>query len=115
MTTLELTTGTTRRPKMTAEQAQSFERFSLNNAAILAGAAAARGCECQAYSDWFTYNRWVAQGQQVQRGEHGTKISTYVHGVKTGDDGKEVEYKFPRTSTVFCRHQVAPAKGSENA
>src|SRR3972149_568982 len=112
MTTLELTTG---KRKMTAEQAVSFERFSLNNAAILAGAAAARGCECQAYSDWFTYNRWVAQGQQVQRGEHGTKISTYVHGVKTGDDGKEVEYKFPRTSTVFCRHQVAPAKESENA
>src|SRR3990167_3439556 len=71
MTTLELTTGTTRRPKMTAGEAVSFERFSLTNAAILAGAAAARGCECGAYTDWFTYNSWTAQGQQVQRGEHG--------------------------------------------
>lgn len=99
----------TKRPAMTAEEATTFDRFSLLNAATLEEAAALKGCGCRAYEDWFTYNRWLAQGMQVQRGEHGTKIEVIIHSEKEDANGQVVARSFPRVSTVFCRCQVQPA------
>lgn len=98
----------TKKEPMTAEQATTFEKFSLVNAAVLEEAAALKGCDCHAYEDWFTYNRWQAQGLQVQRGEHGTKIPVIVHVQQETDSGQVQERSFARTVTVFCRHQVKP-------
>lgn len=103
-----LATSTTPR-KFTADTARSFDGFSLMNATILANAAASKGCNCQPYTDWFTFNRWLAQGLAVKKGEHGTKLSIFV--VKDVEkDGKTDTKKIPWTTTVFCRCQVAPAK-----
>jgi len=97
---------------MTAEQAATFDRKSGVSAAILAMAAAERGCGCEAYRDWFTYRRWQAQGYQVRRGEHGVKLLTYAEvKVKAdggdGDDGATTTtQRRPVATTVFCRCQV---------
>ena len=99
-------------PKMTAEEATTFERFSAANAAVLLATAAEQGCNCEPYSDWFTYTRWTAQGMQVQRGQHGVKLPVILH--KTVEkDGKEEEISLKKTYTVFCRCQVAPAQRAQ--
>lgn len=99
---------------MTKSEATSFEQgYSLQNAAILARAAADNGCECEPYVDWFTYKRWLAQGMQVQKGEHGVKLSCFLKSTKTDKDGKETVYSRPWTSVVFCRCQVKE-KGADN-
>ena len=93
---------------MTAEQATTFERLSQANMMILTAIAHSKGCNCAPYTDWFTYNRWLAQGFQVKKGEHGTKITTWIPMTKkdpeTGEN-QDIGVK-PRTTTVFCRHQV---------
>ena len=90
---------------LTQESATSFERFSIVNAATLE----AVGCGCKAYVDWFTYKRWAAQHMQVKRGEHGTRITTYVQTTRKDRDGVDrPPGSFPRTTVVFCRHQVEP-------
>lgn len=99
---------TSSQPAMTAADATAFDRFSLMNAATVEEAAALKGCGCQAYTDWFTYHRWQAQGMQVQRGEHGIKIPIIIHTEQTGEDGNVQARSFARTSTVFCRCQVKP-------
>jgi antirestriction protein ArdC len=92
--------------RMTSATATSFDRFSLQNAAIVENAAP---CDCEAYRDIYTYARWQAQGMQVRKGEHGTKISTYAPITAKDDAGQTVVVgKRPWTSTVFCRHQVEP-------
>jgi antirestriction protein ArdC len=93
--------------RITAEQATAFDHHSEIHAAILAQAAVERGCTCEAYRDWYTYNRWLAQGLQVQRGEHGVKLSTFVPVTKPDEKGNEIVVgKRPVGTTVFCRHQV---------
>lgn len=98
--------------QMTAQQAQSFDRIPMAHIAILDHAAKSHGCSCQAYVDWFTYNRWKAQGQQVQKGEKGTKLTKYVpvHKVNKETGEKEQVGIRPKGYSVFCRHQVK-AKG----
>jgi antirestriction protein ArdC len=88
----------------TPETATSFDGYSPMNATILDSAAADKGCDCKPYLDWFTYKRWAAQGFQVQKGEKGTKISTFIKIEK--DEGKFKS--FPKQSSVFCRCQVKP-------
>ena len=105
----------TKRPALTADEATTFDRFSIFNAATLEEAAALKGCGCRAYEDWFTYNRWHAQGMQVQRGEHGTKIAVIVHSEKEGANGQIEVKSFSRVSTVFCRCQVQPIGATEPA
>jgi antirestriction protein ArdC len=96
--------------KMTAAQATTFENGpSMVNTAILYDVADAKGCTCEPYIDWFTYKRWLAQGMQVQRGEKGTKLTTWISYEKEVD-GKVVTKSRPRTTSVFCRCQVK-AKG----
>jgi len=99
---------------MTAEDATTFESYSEFNAQTLMDAAEARGCECQPYVDWFTYKRWKAQGMQVQKGEHGVKITTFVERFsKTEKDknGRPKSYRVPRNTSVFCRCQVKESDG----
>ncbi len=95
---------------MTAQEAITFSSKSLASELILAQAASDRGCDCIAYHDWFTYRRWRAQGQQVQKGEHGIKLTTYVP-IYRDEDGQQVQVGTrPRTTTVFCRCQVKPTE-----
>lgn len=93
---------------MTAEQARTFEHGeSETHYMILTLAAQERGCTCEPYKDWFTYNRWQAQGYQVQQATevgHGVKLTTY-RTVKD-EDGKEKS--IPWYTSVFCRCQVKP-------
>lgn len=95
------------KPTMMAEGARSFDHISQQNMAILDEVAHDHGCTCQPYQDWFTYQRWSAQGFQVQKGEHGTRLTVFV-SKKIEEDGKEKVVSFPRVTTVFCRCQVQP-------
>ena len=96
-------------PALTAVEARTFEHGkSMAHAMILAGAAQDNGCSCQAYQDWFTYRRWQAQGMQVQKGEHGVKLTTWVTFEREDSQGKVTVHKRPKGTTVFCRCQVAP-------
>ena len=94
------------REKMTTEQATQFKSFSIGNATQVAAAAIVRGCECKPYIDCFTYARWQAQGYQVRRGEHGTKIGILIETRKVNDEGLEYTETRPWSTTVFCKHQV---------
>ena len=95
---------------MNATQAQTFDGYSVTNAAILQGVAAARGCTCEPYQDFFTYQRWLAQGFQVRKGEHSTRLAVFVAVSKRDPDTGETQIvgKRPFTAHVFCRHQVDP-------
>lgn len=96
--------------QMTAEQAVSFEHGeSTTSAMILMMAAQERGCGCLPYQDWYTYRRWQAQGYQVQKGEHGVRLTVF----KTVEEvdrktGKKKTKSVPKGTTVFCKCQVKP-------
>jgi len=96
-----MTAPTTIKHQFTAETARQFEGYSQANALILSCACP----DCIPYEDWFTYNRWLAQGYQVQRGQHGTKLEIYVERPDRNDQTKTV--RIPWHTTVFCKHQVA--------
>jgi len=102
-----------RRPAMTAEEAQKFEKYSVGNAVTLAEAAAERGCACEPYEDWFTLRRWNALGYLVKRGEHGTALMVGVTK-PAKNEGDPPETKFVR-SYVFCRCQVQQNPEREEA
>ena len=91
---------------MNAVEAQRFEIQSERNAAIVEDHFT---CDCRAYQDIFTYGRWKAQSLQVQKGQKACKILTCQPIIVTDDDtgDKKVVGTRPRTSAVFCRHQVA--------
>tara|TARA_Y100000310_G_scaffold251432_1_gene257948 strand:+ start:6392 stop:7051 length:660 start_codon:yes stop_codon:yes gene_type:complete len=97
-----------RRDAMTPDQARTFNTFSGANAAAV---AIARPCGCMPYVDVFTYNRWRAQGFQVQHGEKAVSIPI-VKDVPLDDDaapntvGKLTTRRIMGTSKVFCRCQV---------
>ena len=102
--------------QMTAEQATQFDGHSTQNALIVAMALEERGCtSCLPYQDVFTYNRWKAQGFQVQKGEESIHITTYVPTFNVDKNtGEKVQTgKRPRTSCVFCRHQVKAIEKKE--
>lgn len=100
------------RPQMTADEARLFDRFSIFNATMVAETAVEKGCDCQPYTDWFTYSRWQAQGFQVMKGERGTKLVTWIErNPKEGEDPNK-SHKFPKTTTVFCRCQVTEKGGN---
>ena len=96
-----MTTDTVaRRPKMTEAEARSFERYSVANAVTVKRSLA---CGCQPYEDVFTFRRWIALGQVVERGQKAIKIPTII--TTEDKDTGEVRRLF-HTSAVFCRHQV---------
>jgi hypothetical protein len=71
-----------------------------------------RDCGCKAYQDIYTYNRWLAQGYQVQRGQRALRLPLIkeVEEVKEGEAVKTK--KVMGMSFVFCRCQVAPVNGN---
>jgi len=94
-------------PKMTSEQAQSFSGYSSANAAVLSAVAETKGCACEPYKQFFTYQRWLAQGFQVQKGEHGIRLTSWIAITKKDADGNEVVTgRRPKGYTVFCKCQV---------
>lgn len=95
---------------MDRQEATSFNRFSAYNAGVLAEAAEERGCQCVPYKDWFTYNRWLAQGMQVKKGEHGVKLVTIITKQIQAEDGTVKTEQFKKIATVFCRCQVKEAE-----
>ncbi len=111
-------TATRERPKMTAEEAQTFNHYSVQNVASamrqLEEAGACNGT-CEGYSDIFTYQRWQALGFQVQKGQHGAKLAIIIEGEKEDEQGNTKRVSRPWTTTVFCRHQVAPKENGANA
>ena len=97
------------RHTFTPETARRFEHGeSIPHTVLLAQAAQQRGCTCEAYVDWFTYRRWQGQGYQVQKGEHGVKLTTFRTVEEQGRNGQTVSKSIPWRSTVFCRCQVKP-------
>lgn len=89
--------------KMTAEEAKRFAMFSARNAAVLESTCE----ECTAYEDWFTFNRWIAQGKVVAKGQHGTKITVYMPKEEINrETGAKSRKLIPKLVTCFCRHQV---------
>ena len=94
--------------KMTAEDARTFQTFSIHNAAAV---AAALPCGCQPYVDVFTFRRWLAQGFAVQRGQHAIKIPV-VKTVEREDreTGEKTTRRILGSGAVFCRCHVGPAR-----
>lgn len=93
--------STPRQPRFQSpEEAQTFKGSpSEYNRKTLLTAAAERGCNCQPYQDWFTYDRWKAQGRQVQEGERAMRINVFLPADK---DRPQRTW----TSYVFCRCQT---------
>ena len=89
-----------KRPSMTAEEAQWFSRISKANIALC---LAHFDCGCSPYTDLYTFKRWKAQGYHVKKGEKGLRLPL----IKTIDSeiGEPVEKLFC-SSHVFCKHQV---------
>lgn len=95
--------------KMTATQAVTFEHTSSVNAMI---ARAGKACNCQPYVDIFTFRRWNAQGYRIIKGQHGTKLTTWINVTKVDkESGEKVPAgTLPKTAHVFCRCQVKPSE-----
>lgn len=92
----------------TAIKARTFETRSPASAELVKAAAALRGCACRPYEDWFTYQRWQAQGMQVQKGEKSTRIPYYITEELDQDDGTTKTVSHRTASCLFCRCQVKP-------
>lgn len=106
-------------PAMSADDARTFDGYSLVNAGIVQVALAERGCSCQPYNDVFTFARWRAQGHTVRKGEHGIRLVVYVTAGATAQEVQDTTYDprleapraqrertYPRPSYVFCRCQT---------
>jgi len=93
--------------EMTETEARTFTAgYSVANAAAV---LAQSECKCEPYVDIFTFRRWKAQGMQVQRGSKAKKIVVFRPIMGQDESGNDVVVrKIPRTSSVFCRCQVAP-------
>ncbi len=101
-----------RRPAMTTDEAITFDGFSMANATLAAHALRATGAchaNCQPYADIFTYRRWLAQGQQVQKGQHGARLAIIVEtqpGETDADGTEHPPRRLCHHTSVFCRCQV---------
>lgn len=120
---------TAKRERMTASQARTFPTISLSSAIQVTDAIQQRAaagiypaCECNCYEDIFTFNRWLALGMAVRKGEKAMKIASYVPIASTAepnsDEAQEEAGEKPRlrpaTVCLFCRCQVDPAKPRKN-
>jgi hypothetical protein len=54
----------------------------------------------------FTYNGWKERGFQVKKGEKGMRSVTFVEGTKKDKTGKESNFSYPRSITLFYEKQV---------
>ncbi len=89
---------TTKRPDMTPHQARTFQTYSAENATTV---VMNLECGCEPYVEVFTYNRWKAQGFQVQKGMKSIKIPVY--GTSTGENegGEVVTNRYRTVGRVF--------------
>jgi len=94
--------------ELSAEEARSFQHFSVQNAAQ-AQQACPEGT-CEAYRDIFTYRRWRAQGCQVLKGQSGTPVTTWITTTRVDEDGEPVTVRRAKRTVLFCRHQVAQSE-----
>lgn len=91
-------------PKMTAEDARTFDSFSRANYALL---KAELTCGCEPYNDVFTLKRWNAQGYRIVKGQKAHRITVFIHrDVEDEETGKVKHFSRPWTAYVFCRCQV---------
>jgi hypothetical protein len=130
-----------RRPRMTAEEARSFDRGpSMANMVALLTQVEGRKeeglhpaeCRCEPYVDFFTIRRWNAQGFRVRKGSKSFRLPIVseterevtddngapVIDPKTGQTKTETD-RHIATARVFCRCQVetsykAAANGPES-
>lgn len=101
------------KPRMTAEQATSFDSFSVGNVVTIESQIT---CGCKAYQDVFTFNRWKALGCHVRKGEHGIRIPVIsTREVEDKDTGEAKTVKVMHTSVCFCRCQVDANDAAEGA
>lgn len=56
----------------------------------------------------FTFHAWKALGRSVKKGEHGVKVLTWIESTKTDENGQQVTYRRPKTTTVFHVSQTEP-------
>ncbi len=100
-----------RRPRMSAEEARTFDRYSIANATAVAHALAERGtCPCEPYSDVFTFHRWIAQGSVVQKGQKAIRVQTWSTDEHETEEGDIELVRRSHTAFLFCRCQVAPTQ-----
>jgi N-terminal domain of anti-restriction factor ArdC len=83
--------------RLSPEEARRFDHFSVHNA--IAAEAACPTLECRAYSDIFTFRRWLAQGYVVKKGERGTKVTTWIP-VPEPDEGEQGTARRTRPKTA---------------
>jgi len=97
-----------RRPRMTEEQAVTFPGHSM---ASMVAVESVLKCDCMPYADVFTYNRWRAQGFQVQRGSKAISLPLVKDVEETDEHGAVTNTRrVLGTSKVFCRCQTEPMK-----
>ena len=76
---------------------------SANYAAILDGFADRGIYDAEPRVNVFTYQAWQALGRQVQKGQRGVKITTWIQcqAKETDTDGERETYKRRKTVAVF--------------
>jgi len=106
------------KPKMTAEDAVTFDKLSGASIQQISDAIDFRrltgkhqSCDCRPYADVFTFARWQALGYFVNKGEQAIRFVSYVASQKDKDtersEAEETPQRlYPRTLCVFCRCQV---------
>ena len=84
---------------------RALASHSLSNyAAIFTGFADKGITDIRPRENVFTFQAWKAKGRQVQKGQHGVKICTYVPMTTKqteASDTKPNTYRRPRMVTVF--------------
>jgi hypothetical protein len=94
--------------QMSATEALDFHHFSVHNA--VQAQLACPEASCEAYRDIFTYRRWRAQSYQVQKGQRGTAVITWLTTTRSEENGDPITVRHAKRTVLFCRHQVAEAE-----
>lgn len=87
---------------MTSKEALKFNFFSKRNAKKLESVCP----HCKAYVDWLTFNRWLAVGRSVKKGEHATYIPKCVDREEFDEEGNEKIVYSTGLIPVFCKCQT---------
>jgi len=96
----------------TEQQAEALHRARngeslVNYPTILQGFADKGIYDAKPRVNVFTYAAWQKLGRQVQKGQHGVKIVTYIEcKTKADEEGKRESYRRPRNVTVFHKSQT---------
>jgi hypothetical protein len=115
-----MTTTSTKEDIQTEALSRAVSNQSLTNwPAIIAGftAKGISESDIRQRENVFTYHAWRALGRQVRRGEHGVKITTFVHMKEGTDKGNPDDTGKPKRrgsrpwiTTVFHVSQTDPIR-----